>query len=241
MPFVLLASRPEDGPADAEYEAFLKFGGLRESELVRIRLEQDQLTDFDVSDYAGILISGSPFMTSDPPSEKSPLQQRVERELAQILDEVVERDFPFFGACYGVGTLGIHQGGVVDGTYAEEVSAVQITISDAGHRDPLLTGLPEQFMAYVGHKEALREPPPNATVLATGGHCPVQMFRIKENLYATQFHPELDEAGILDRMAAYDGFGYYPAGEVAEVAQTLINANIGPVHQILSRFIERYR
>ena len=40
------------------------------------------------------------------------MQHRVERELSALLDEVVARDFPFFGACYGVGTLGVHQGGV---------------------------------------------------------------------------------------------------------------------------------
>ena len=34
--------------------------------------------------------------------------------VADLLDRVVEADFPFFGACYGVGTLACHQGAVVD-------------------------------------------------------------------------------------------------------------------------------
>ena len=42
------------------------------------------------------------------------MQHRVEAELAGLLDDVVAADFPFLGACYGVGTLGVHQGGVVD-------------------------------------------------------------------------------------------------------------------------------
>ena len=37
--------------------------------------------------------------------------------------------------------------------------------------------------------------PPTAVLLATSPRCPVQMFRVKQNLYATQFHPELDVRG----------------------------------------------
>ena len=54
------------------------------------------------------------------------MQHRVERELPALLDEVVARDFPFLGACYGVGTLGVHQGGVIDRTYAEPIGAVRV-------------------------------------------------------------------------------------------------------------------
>ncbi|MDQ4137856.1 MAG: glutamine amidotransferase, partial [Actinomycetota bacterium] len=42
-PFLLLATRAEERAADEEYEAFLRFGGLRESELRRVRLEQRPL------------------------------------------------------------------------------------------------------------------------------------------------------------------------------------------------------
>ena len=37
-PFLLLATRAEDGPADEEYAAFLRYGGLEESQLERRRL-----------------------------------------------------------------------------------------------------------------------------------------------------------------------------------------------------------
>jgi GMP synthase (glutamine-hydrolysing) len=47
---------------------------------------------------------------------------------------VVERHFPVFGACYGVGTLGVHQGGVVDRTYGEPIGAVEIGLTPGGGR-----------------------------------------------------------------------------------------------------------
>ncbi|HEY0126103.1 MAG TPA: glutamine amidotransferase, partial [Blastococcus sp.] len=131
-PFLLLSSRAEDPAADGEYEAFLRFGGLPPERLRRIRMEAGPLPRLDLDDYAGIFVGGGPFNSSDPPAGKSAVQHRVERELWALLDEVVARDFPFFGACYGVGTLGVHQGGVIDRTYAEPISAVRIRLTEAG-------------------------------------------------------------------------------------------------------------
>ena len=42
--------------------------------------------------------------------------------------------------------------------------------------------------------------PPHAVVLASSATCPVQAFRVGRNLYATQFHPELDLAGLDTRI-----------------------------------------
>ena len=73
---------------------------------------------------------------------------------------MVARDFPFLGACYGIGTLGVHQGATIDRTYREPISVVEVTLTEAGASDPLLDGMPRTFNAFVGHKEAISELPP---------------------------------------------------------------------------------
>ena len=123
-PFLLLSSRAEDQATAEEDGAFLRCTGLTEHELRPLRMEAAPLPDLRLDDYAGIFVGGSPFNTSDPEPSKSAVQRRVEGELRALLDEVVARDFPFFGACYGVGTLGVHQGGVIDRTYAEPIGPV---------------------------------------------------------------------------------------------------------------------
>src|ERR1700754_5212468 len=102
----MLASRPEDEAADDEYAAFLRMTGLCADRLHRVRMEAAPLPPIRLDDYAGVFIGGGPFNPSDPPAVKSPAQRRVEAELQPLLDEIVERDFPFLGACYGIGTLG---------------------------------------------------------------------------------------------------------------------------------------
>jgi GMP synthase (glutamine-hydrolysing) len=239
-PFLLLSSRAEDVAADDEYEAFLRVAGLTPAGLHRVRMEAAPLPALDLDDYAGIFVGGGPFNSSDAPLEKSPVQHRVERELGLLLDEVVERDYPFFGACYGVGTLGVHQGGVIDRTYAEPISAVRVRLTEEGGADPVLAGMAPEFDAFVGHKEACSVLPPNAVLLASSDACPVQMFRVKQNLYATQFHPELDLPGLLTRVRIYQHAGYFAPAELDAVVESLRPAVVTEPGRMLANFVARY-
>ncbi len=239
-PFLLLASRAEDEAADGEYAAFLTQTGLSESELHRVRMEAGPLPPIDLDDWSGIFVGGGPFNSSDPPESKPAVQHRVERELRPLLDEIVARDFPFFGACYGVGTLGVHQGGVIDRTHGEPISCARITLTDAGRADPVLAGVPEEFDAFVGHKEACRVLPPTAELLATSPACPVQMFRVRRNVYATQFHPELDVPGIITRVRVYQHAGYFPPEEMEELIARLTPAVVTEPGRMLANFVARY-
>ena len=161
-PFLLLAIRPEDVAADDEYAAMLRCTGLEEGQLRRIRTEQGPIGRIDLDQWSGIILGGGPYQVSDPEDSKSAVQRRVEAELAALLDDVVARDHPFFGSCYGIGTLGRHQGAVVDRTYGEPISGVQITVTEAGLSDPLFRVAGPSFGAYLGHKEAILKLPAHA-------------------------------------------------------------------------------
>jgi len=239
-PFVLVATRPEDRAADDEYEAILRFGGLAPDELWRIRLEAGPLPPIDLDEVSGVIVGGSPFTTSVPEETKSPVQRRVEAELGGLVRRLVAADTPFLGACYGVGTLGVVTGGVVDGTYAEPVGAVPVTLTPEGRADPVFGVLPETFDAFVGHKEAIRVPPPGAVVLASSPACPVQAFRVRTNLYATQFHPELDVPGIVTRIDVYRDAGYFSPDDVEALTAQVSRAVVDAPPLLLRAFVERY-
>lgn len=240
LPFLLLASRAEDAAAEDEYAAYLRYGGLEPQELRRIRLEAAPMPSLDLSRYSGVIVGGSPFTSSDPPAEKTAVQHRVERELSGLLDELVARDFPFLGACYGVGTLGRHQGAVIDRTYGEPLGGVEIELTDAGLADPLLEGMPQSFPAFTGHKEACTVLPPHAVLLARSAACPVHMFRIRKNLYATQFHPELDVEGLITRIDIYRHAGYFPPESAEELMDKARQYTVTEPMKILRNFVARY-
>ncbi len=239
-PFLLLATRAEDAAADNEYESFLAFAGLDERGLRRSRLEQRALGNVDLQAWSGILLGGGPFNSSDPEGSKSPVQRRVEADLRRLLDRVISADFPFLGACYGIGTLGSHQGAVVDRRHAEPVGPVPITLTREGRQDPLLGGLPAAFDAFVGHKEAISRLPHHAVLLASSPTCPVQAFRIGANVYATQFHPELNAAGLCTRIDVYKHAGYFAPEQAGELKALAHRSNVTHPPAILRRFVERY-
>jgi GMP synthase (glutamine-hydrolysing) len=152
----------------------------------------------------------------------------------------VARDFPFLGACYGIGTLGAHQGAVSDRDYSEPISVVPVTMTEAGASDLLLEGMPATFDAFVGHKEAISQLPSSATLLASSPTCPVQMFRVGRNVYATQFHPELDVEGITTRIHAYADHGYFAADELELTLTAVRRAAVSHPSRMLRTFVERF-
>jgi GMP synthase (glutamine-hydrolysing) len=200
-PFLLMQIRPELDAADNEYDTFLRFTGLKPEQLIRFNLDQHAPTNVNLNDYSGIILGGGPCNSSDPEGDKSPAQRRFEPALYKLVDEIIRQDKPFLGACFGVGVLGTHLGGVVSHKYPEPVGPTTIDLTSAGLNDPLTHGLPASFDAFVGHKEAIETLPPNAATLATSAACPVQMFRVGKNVYATQFHPELDRLITIARSA----------------------------------------
>jgi GMP synthase (glutamine-hydrolysing) len=239
-PFLLLGTRAEDAAADNEYDAFLGFTGLDESLLRRVRLERRPLGSVDLDDWSGIFLGGGPFNASDPAETKSAVQQRVEKELAHLLDDVVDRDFPFLGACYGIGVVGTHEGGTVDRDYAEPIGRIQVTLTPEGRSDPLLADLPEEFEAFVGHKEAVHDLPANAVHLASSPRCPVQAFRVGRNVYATQFHPELDVHGLCTRIEVYKHAGYFEPDQADSLKEMARKGEVFDPPKILTRFVQRY-
>lgn len=239
-PFLLLAIRPEDVAADDEYAAILRKSGLEESELHRIRLDQRPLGEFDLDSWSGVILGGGPFQVSDDQDGKAPVQRRVESDLAGVLDQVVARDFPFLGACYGIGTLGQHQGAAVDRWYGEPVGAVRITLTPQGSADPLLGIAEPTFGAFGGHKEAIRELPAHAVNLASSPDCPVQAFRVGTRVYATQFHPELDLDGLATRVQTYKYAGYFQPHEADTIVAAARESAIGEPPNFLARFVELF-
>jgi GMP synthase (glutamine-hydrolysing) len=239
-PFLLLSIRTEQEAVEDEYSSFLRFTGLDERELPVRCIADGDLGPIDLADWSGILLGGGPWNAGDPEPTKSPGQRDAERGLTALLDEVVAADFPFLGACYGIGTLGLHQGGTVDRAHPEAVGPLSVALTPEGMADPVLAGLPPAFAAYGGHKEALARVPASATVLATSTDCPVQAFRVGRNVYATQFHPELDVDGVCTRIEVYKDAGYFPPEEAETLKVRARAVEVSHPMRVLSAFVEQH-
>lgn len=240
-PFLLLSIRTEERAAAEEHAAFARFLGVAIDEVRRVGLGTAPLPTLDLDDWAGIILGGGAFNASDPEESKSAAQIQAEGDLVRLLDVVVARDFPFLGACYGIGSIGRHQGAVVDRTFPEPVGPVSVELTDAGLADPLFADLPRAFRAYGGHKEAITRLPDHAVALATSAAAPVQAFRVGRNVYATQFHPELDLEGVLTRIKVYAHYGYFDPSEQDALSAAATAVTVVHPMTILRNFAARCR
>lgn len=241
-PFLILQLRPEAEASDNEFEAFLAKGGLDETRVHRIRLERETLpADLDLDAYAGIIVGGGPGCVSDPEHLKSPLEKQIEAEVMGLMPQVTARDIPFLGCCYGIGILAHHLGAdVAKERYSEPVSVTRARLTEAGRADPLLAGLPDEFDAWVGHKEAVQALPEGAVHLASSADCPFQMIRFGENVYATQFHPEADGEVFALRIRIYRDKGYFPPEDAARITAATGIGDPTASATILRNFVARY-
>lgn len=240
-PFLILQLRPEDDVSDNELAAILKYSGLKENEIHRIRLEKEGIPyGLSLDEYCAVIVGGSPFDLSTPEQNKSVIQKKIESDFNRLFDIIVNNDFPFLGACSGNGLLGVYLGTSISTQYGEPVSCTTLNLTDEGKKDTLLSGFPEQISVLLGHKEACDSVPRGATLLMTGSACPVQMFRIGKNVYATQFHPEGDSEGFIMRIHAYKHHGYFQPSEAESLIEIVIQHKTPYAQKILKRFVNRY-
>ncbi|MEM7731850.1 MAG: glutamine amidotransferase [Pseudomonadota bacterium] len=240
-PFLILQLRPETEASDSEFEAILRKGGLEGDVVRRVRLDQEDLGDVALDDYSGVIVGGGPGCVSDEPEEKSEVEARIESQVLGLMPAVTETDKPFLGCCYGIGILGKHLGGDVSKrAYGEPVGTSDCEVTSDGKDDPLLDGVPTAFSAFVGHKEALQSLPDGCRHLVRSDVCPFQMFKYRDNVYATQFHPEADADGFETRIRIYRDKGYFPPEDADSLIEMCRAADVFAPEMVLRNFVARY-
>lgn len=238
--FLIVQIRPEDKAADNELESFMKFGDLELNDIHRIQADREAIPELNLTNYAGVIVGGGPSNVSD--KDKSDNTRRMEKDIFRLLDQIVEEDIPYLGACYGFGALIVHQGGLMSKErYSEPVGAMTVNLSADGQADLLTKNLPAEFRVFGGHKEACQSLPDGVAALIVSKACPVQMIRVKKNVYATQFHPELDTDGIIVRIHVYKNAGYFPPEDAETLIESVRNEDVTIPVRILKEFVSRYR
>lgn len=240
LPVLLLQSRPEDEVCENEFEAICHFGEIDPSRVVRLRMERDELRQIDLDDYSAVIMGGGPANFASEEADKSDDQRRYEGWLIGLMREIIRTDKPFLGMCLGVGAVSMALGARPSFDFQEDVKAVEVVLSQEGLKDPLFQGVaPGKFRALVGHKEGIGDAPEGSVELARSATC-VQALRCGENVYVTQYHPELDITGLAIRVEAYKHHGYFSPEEGDALVDSARGADISFAPLVLKRFTKRY-
>ncbi|AGF72507.1 glutamine amidotransferase [Corynebacterium halotolerans] len=217
--------------AAAEYRDFLQATGLRREELTLRMLDSTEATVGDVSGFDGVVVGGSAFNITD--AHWSPLQRHIHSQLVRL----TASDIPVFFVCYGNSWLAHATGGRIGDTHPENSGPTLVELTDAGREDVLTRDLPIRFTSLTGHKENIVEVSQQATVLATGPTCPVQMIRVGADTWASQFHVEMDAVAMKARMDFYYDYGYFSPGDYETIVAGLPSVDTTFSHRLLQNFV----
>jgi GMP synthase (glutamine-hydrolysing) len=131
--------------------------------------------------------------------------------LAAALDAMVglfESSKPTFASCWGFQAMARAMGGeVITDRGRAEVGVTWMELTEAGREDPIFGPLGMRFQALSGHEDHVVSLPDEARLLASSAGVENQAFHFPGRpIYCTQFHPELDRAGLIDRMRRYPSY-----------------------------------
>ena len=162
--------------------------------------------------------------------------------LPAALDAMVglhESSKPTFASCWGFQAMARAMGGsVVTDRSRAEVGVTWLELTEAGLEDPVFGPLGPRFRAVSGHEDIVEELPVSASLLASSEVVENQAFHFPgKPIYCTQFHPELDRAGLLLRIGRYPSYlplaGARTLDDLAEMTPELDH-----VEGILQRFLD---
>lgn len=239
-PLVYLCARPQEGAAAAEYASFRTAMHLDEQGLERWDLVREPLPADFATRWRGAVVGGSPFNVSDPESSKTDAQRALEDGLARLALAAAAGETAALFTCYGIGVATRALGGEVTRAYPEDTGPTAITLTDDGRRDRLFGALATTFSTLTAHKEGTGVLPAGAVLLAENEGCPVQAYRVRDTLYATQFHPEPTGRAFTERMAVYRDDGYFDRGDYDAIAARVLASSLSEPPRILRAFAETF-
>ncbi|MDD2666586.1 MAG: glutamine-hydrolyzing GMP synthase [Methanocellales archaeon] len=132
----------------------------------------------------GIILSGSPFCVHEPSSPR-------------CASEIVALDVPILGICYGAQLLADMLGGVVTTGGMGEFGKTELSFSSTD----LFEGVSEtgKTTVWMSHSDVI-ERFDGADVIGTAANSPVAAFRVRDNIYGLQFHPEVHHTEMGDHI-----------------------------------------
>jgi GMP synthase (glutamine-hydrolysing) len=123
-------------------------------------------------------------------------------DLARLMAAYSAADKPVLGICLGSQLLARAFGAKNQLGTAPEFGWTDVSLTDEGRKDPVLSAVPDSFPIFQWHSDTFTLPE-GALHLATSATAHHQAFRIGRATYGTQFHFEANRPMIADWLARF--------------------------------------
>ena len=138
----------------------------------------------DLDSAAGVVMLGGPMNVYQ---EREYLFLKKED---LFIGRVLEKGVPFLGICLGSQLLAKACGGAVTQSPEQERGWYEVQLTREGQQDDLFRGLGQTLSVFQWHDDTFAVPD-GGILLATGGLCRNQAFKMGSCAYGLQFHMEV--------------------------------------------------
>ncbi len=233
LKIIHLQFRVAEEMRDHEWKSFVDHMKLKPHQIVRHYILENELDLQTLKNYDGIIVAGTGDFEVKHIKEKFPRAYKQMKKIAKLNKQL---KIPVMNVCLQIWNA-LHGGKI--GKMAEaETGVFTIKLTDEAKNDPLFRDLPKEFKALLGHKDYVSKLPKGAVLLAYSKMCPVEVFRLNENEYFFQFHPELNRRSYIERIDFY-AKRYAPKDpeEFNRLKKSLIDTK--EPEMLLERFIDK--
>jgi GMP synthase (glutamine-hydrolysing) len=134
-------------------------------------------TPKNISDFKGVILSGSPHSVREADAPKPDLSN-------------IKGKLPLLGVCYGAQYLAHCFGGEVAQSNTREYGRAHLEFVD--NKNELFKDISEDSVVWMSHGDSIAKIPDNYEIIASTHDVKVAGFHIKgEKTYGIQFHPEV--------------------------------------------------
>jgi GMP synthase (glutamine-hydrolysing) len=235
LQYLLLQVRNEKDPMrEQEVRCFARFLQTSPAQIALVDLLQRPPTTSELAKADVVLLGGSGdySVAEGGPWLESALESM--RELHAMAK-------PTFASCWGFQAMARAMGGeVVRDVSRAEVGTAEIHLTPAGEDDPVFGPMGSPFLAQVGHQDIVDQLPEDAVLLASNNRVENQAFRFEGlPIYCTQFHPELNQELLMDRLRTYPRYVEQIVGmPMAEFIKTTRESF--ETQELLLRFVDEH-
>ena len=137
----------------------------------------NKLPEIKVTDFKGVILSGSPYSVLDEDSPKPDLSK-------------IKGQLPLLGVCFGAQYLAQSGGGSVLPSKIREYGRANLSYI---HKEHILTkGMTDNSQVWMSHGDTINTIPKNAEIIASTDDVKVAGYHFsEEQTFGIQFHPEV--------------------------------------------------
>ena len=202
-PLLLLQFRPSP-TAEHEVECIKKAMFLLDSEIdiKNVILPETILpTEKELANYSAFIFGASSDYNAT--NWSNDIKEKC-MSTKYIYEYALKNNTPTLGICFGHQLISLFGGGKVETDAKQsEAGVVEVQLNEAGKKSPIFDGFPRSFSIATGHKDSVTLLPLNATLLGSSRSTKNSVYKINENIFCIQQHPELDVDGLVWRLSLF--------------------------------------